>query len=244
MIGPSGSGHRRWPAPDCSRRSCRASLRGANSGRWPSASLGVDPLESLAIELRRAIGAPHDTGGLRALIGDLRSEARTLHLAVREALASAPPERRLVVLIDQFEELFTLCRDEGLRQALLDNLHYAATVVGGQTIVVVALRADFYGKCATYPNFAALLSDHHMLVGPMSPQELRQAIERPAQLVGADLEPGLVETLLDDVRGQSTILPLLQHALQELWNNKSGRTLTHAAYPRDRWRRRRAGTTC
>jgi TIR domain len=230
IIGRSGSGKSSLARAGLIAAITQGKIAGSEHWLIAICKPGVEPLESLAVELRRAIQATQDTSALRTLIAELRSETRTLHRTVREALGGAPPERRLVVLVDQFEEIFTLCHDEGLRQALIDNLHYAATVIGGQTIVVVAMRADFYGQCDPYSEFTALLSDHQVLVPPMESDELRRAIERPAQLAGAEFEPGLVETLLDDVRGQPAVLPLLQHALLEQWNRKSGRTLTHAAY--------------
>jgi len=96
-----------------------------------------------------------------------------------------------------------------LREALIRNLLYAAKVVQGQTLVIVTMRADFYGKCAVNSQLAAAFSDHHVLVGPMSEDELRRAIERPMQLVGGELEGGLVDLLLRDVRRQSGALRTL-----------------------------------
>ena len=133
------------------------------------------------------------------LIRGLPGNERLLHLTARLALRNAPVERRLVVLVDQLEEAFTLCRDEAQRRALFDNLLYAASVAGGQTVILLAMRADFYPKAAAYPALAAALSDHQVLVGPMSEDELRRAIERPAQLAGCELEAGLAERLIADV---------------------------------------------
>ena len=152
-----------------------------------------------------------------------------------------PAARRLVLLVDQFEEIFTLCEDENTRKALFANLLYAATITGGQTIVLLTMRADFYGKCGPYPALATVMSDHQLLVGPMTEDELRRAIERPAQLAGGEFEPGLVEILLQDVAGQPGSLPLLQFALMELWQRREGRRLTVAAYKaigglQGRWR--------
>ena len=136
----------------------------------------------------------------------------------------------LVILVDQFEEVFTLCRKEELREALIRNLLYAAKVAQGQTLVILTMRADFYAKCAANAELAAAFSDHHVLVGPMTEDELRRAIERPTQLVGCELEAGLVDLLVQDVRHQPGALPLLQHALLELWNKREGRRLTVKAY--------------
>ena len=97
---------------------------------------------------------------------------------------------------------------------------------------MLAVRADFYGRCAAYPELSRLLGANHVLVGPMSRDELRRAIERPAQRVGLSVEPELVEALLADVEGQPGALPLLSTALLELWRERDGRRLRLAAYAR------------
>ncbi len=179
-----------------------------------------------------ARGAPlgADPSAVLKLMAELRRSEKALHVGTRLALHNAEAGRRLVLLVDQFEELFTLCTQEKLRRAFLGNLLYAAQAAQGQTLVVLTLRADFYGKCGTYPELATALADSQLLVGPMTEEELRGAIERPARLVGCEFEPGLVERLLRDVQDQPGGLPLLQHALLELWNRREGRRLTLAAY--------------
>ena len=133
-----------------------------------------------------------------------------------------------MLLVDQFEEVFTLCRDDVRREAAIDNLIYAATVVGGQTVVVLTLRADFYGHAARYSELAAALSEHQVLIPRMTPSELKRAIEQPALAAGAKLETGLADRLVDDVGSQLGGLPLLQHALLEL---SSRRTVTGQLNP-------------
>jgi WD40 repeat protein/class 3 adenylate cyclase len=132
-----------------------------------------------------------------------------------------------LLVVDQFEEVFTLCRDEGERRAFIDALLDSAE---RRTRVVVALRADFYGHCAAYPRLAAALEERQALVGPMSEDELRRAIERPAEQAGLVLEPGLVEGILRDVVGEPGALPLLSHSLLETWKRRSGRMLTLIGY--------------
>jgi class 3 adenylate cyclase len=134
-----------------------------------------------------------------------------------------------LVVVDQFEEVFTLCRDENERRAFIDALLDAAE--RGRR-VVVALRADFYGHCAAYPRLAAALENRQVLVGPMSEEELRRAIERPAEHAGLLLEPGLVEGILRDVVGEPGALPLLSHSLLETWKRRSGRMMTLIGYLR------------
>jgi DNA-binding beta-propeller fold protein YncE len=101
---------------------------------------------------------------------------------------------------------------------------------GGPTIVVVALRADFYAHCANYPQLRQALSQQQEYIGSMSGEELRRAIETPAKRGGWELEPGLVEVLLQDLQGEPGALPLLSHALLETWERRRGRTLTMSGY--------------
>jgi len=108
----------------------------------------------------------------------------------------------LIWVIDQFEEMFTLCRDEQERKQFLDNLLYAASVPDGRSMVVLTMRADFYSRCAAYPALSALIASQQFLVSPMDLDGLRQAIEEPPWRVGLEFEEGLVATILDDVANE------------------------------------------
>ena len=132
-----------------------------------------------------------------------------------------------LIVVDQFEEVFTLCRDEEERSAFVDGLLDAAEQ--GSRVVVV-LRADFYGHCASHPRLAAALENRQALVGPMTEEELRQAIERPAEQAGLVLEPGLADSIVRDIAGEPGALPLLSHSLLETWKRRSGRMLTILGY--------------
>ncbi|MDQ2949774.1 MAG: hypothetical protein M3Y27_28180, partial [Acidobacteriota bacterium] len=92
-------------------------------------------------------------------------------------LCDDSPDRKLVLLIDQFEECFTAGQNDAGRTAFFDNLTYAAGVTSGQVIIMTTLRTDFYGKCASHAPLAAALSEHQELVGSMSENEIRNAIE-------------------------------------------------------------------
>jgi DNA-binding SARP family transcriptional activator len=130
---------------------------------------------------------------------------------------------RLVLAVDQFEEVFTLCRDPGEREAFVAAL---VALAGDRTAVVLAVRADFYGHCAADPELRSLLSANTVLVGPMDDEERRRAIELPARGAGLRVEPALVDRLLADTAGEPGALPLLQSALLELWLQRDGRALT------------------
>jgi hypothetical protein len=230
IVGASGSGK-----SSVARAGLVAALKQdalPGSAGWPVAIFrpGPDPVESLALALSRVLNLAESAPALAELIEAFEKNEKTLHLVARQSLPENAPDMRLVVVVDQFEEVFTLCSKEELREALIRNLLYATKVAQGQALVILTMRADFYPKCAANAELAAAFSDHHVLVGPMSKDELRRAIVRPAQLVGCELEPGLVDLLVQEVRHQPGALPLLQHALLELWQKRAGRQLTVKAY--------------
>lgn len=183
------------------------------------------PLEELAERLTRDV---ESVTALETLINDLKATPRTLHFKSRRVTGHASAERLLLV-VDQFEELFTACREEAERKAFIDNL-ITAVETDGPTIVVITLRADFYTHCAQYTNLREVLAKRQEYIGPMNAEELRRAIEEPAKRGGWELESGLVDILLKDVGNEPGALPLLSHALLETWKRRRGSTLTFAGY--------------
>ena len=147
IIGPSGSGKSSLARAGLIAALKKGSLKGSES--WPVAICrpGTAPLESLAVALTNATQIGKTPYHVLRLEQDLSHNQKTLHLTTRMALHGSSPQKRLVLLIDQFEELFTLCKDHKLCQTIIDNLIYASTVIEGQTIVILTLRADFYGQC-------------------------------------------------------------------------------------------------
>ncbi|HEX6713595.1 MAG TPA: BTAD domain-containing putative transcriptional regulator, partial [Thermoleophilaceae bacterium] len=149
-----------------------------------------------------------------------------------EALDSATDDldgERCVIAVDQFEEVFTVCRDEREREAFIDALVGHARDAR-RTTVLLALRADFYGRCAAFPELSRMLGSNHVLVGTMRRDELRRAIELPARSAGLEVEAELPERLVADVEGEPGGLPLLSTALFELWERRNGNRLELAAY--------------
>jgi hypothetical protein len=117
-----------------------------------------------------------------------------------------------VLVIDQFEELFTACFDEQERVAFVEALVAAADRRDGDGLVVVAVRADYYGRCAAYPALSRLLAASHVLVGPLDAHELRRAIERPAARAGLGVDRELVDAIVADVEAEPGALPLVSAA--------------------------------
>ncbi|MEU7058188.1 helix-turn-helix domain-containing protein [Streptomyces sp. NPDC046197] len=149
--------------------------------------------------------------------------------AIAAVMRASDERGDTVVVVDQFEELFTLCADPAERQACLDLL-LTATDPEKKVRVVIAVRADFFGHCADHRAWAAALRDATLLVGSMSPTELRQAIVRPAAAAGLIVERDLTARIIEDVGEKPGALPLMSHALLETWRRRKGRTLTLTAY--------------
>lgn len=183
------------------------------------------PLESLAASLTRDSESVTATS---TLMDDLMKDARSLRLYIRKLFAGSG-NTNLLLVVDQFEETFTLCKDLAERKAFIENLLSLAD--DDDTVrVVITLRADFYHHCAEYEGLRLALEKHQAYIGAMTQYELREAITVPAENNGWDFQPGLVELILEDVGTEPGALPLLSHALLETWKRRQGRTLTLQDY--------------
>jgi len=157
-------------------------------------------------------------------------------LEVNLNAARADRTGRILLLVDQFEEVFTLCHDEQERSLFIEKLIGSAQDHASKTTVVIALRADFYSHCAQYPLLREAVAAEQEYIGQMTADELRRAIEEPARRGGWDLEPGLVEVLLQDLSARGAhapepgALPLLSHALLATWERRRGRMMTLEGY--------------
>jgi WD40 repeat protein/class 3 adenylate cyclase len=146
-------------------------------------------------------------------------------------LASGDPGTRLVLVVDQFEEIFAMTAHESERAAFVDRLVELARNPD-EAVVVVTIRADYTGHCARYPELAKLFESNLVLVGPMTPDDLRRAIDLPARRAGLRVESALAEALVEEVREEPGGLPLLSTALVELWQAREGRWLRLEAHER------------
>jgi formylglycine-generating enzyme required for sulfatase activity len=253
IVGASGSGK-----SSLARAGLLAKLQASEevpgSPTWTQVILRPEnrPLESLATALVKKLepeteGKIARSNTIENLMGSLLESPTKLHMVAQALIPENDPNWRLVVFVDQFEELFTLNVANAPsapgeprrlvlspdRIAFVQNLLRAAMIPNGRTIVILTMRADFYGKCASFPELSDAVSAFQELVGPMTPDELRRAIESPALLSGMEIESGLVDLLVEEVSGQSGALPLLQFALEELWTKsreRGFRKLTAAAY--------------
>ncbi|HEY3310591.1 MAG TPA: BTAD domain-containing putative transcriptional regulator [Anaerolineales bacterium] len=202
---------------------------GSSAWRFHIITPTAHPLQSLANELTRD---SESVTAAAALLDDLATEPRSLSLFL---LRKSPPAHTLL-LIDQFEELFTLCRDEFEREAFIDNLLTAISPASenrpadGHITLVITLRADFYSHLAPYPELRDAVAQQQEYIGPMRMEELRSAIEEPARRGHWEFEPGLVDLILRDVGDEPGALPLLSHALLETWKRRAGPILTLKGY--------------
>ncbi|WP_406488118.1 helix-turn-helix domain-containing protein [Streptomyces phaeochromogenes] len=133
------------------------------------------------------------------------------------------------VIVDQFEEVFTLCHDAAERAHFIDLL-LTAQQPESRLRVLLAVRGDFYGRCAEHRDLAEALRDANLLAGAMSPTELRDAVVKPATAAGLTVERALTTRLVKEVTDAPGGLPLLSHALLETWRRRRGKTLTMAGY--------------
>ncbi|MFI5530292.1 hypothetical protein ACIA8O_17295 [Kitasatospora sp. NPDC051853] len=245
VVAPSGTGKssllRAGVLPDLAK----GKLPG--SRHWPQLLFTptADPLAVLASGLASLTGAEE------ALVRRAMEDGpEVLSALVRERLR-LPPGGRAVLVVDQLEELFTLCPDESARHrfaAVLDGLTGPTELTDGRepaALALYGLRADFYGPCAGLPHLRDALAHRQVIVGPMTEAEVRSAVERPALRGGLTVGPGLVDTVLRDLRGparqgegghgegygyEAGRLPLLAHALRATWLERRGDVLTVDSY--------------
>ncbi|HEY4458446.1 MAG TPA: hypothetical protein VGN81_29310 [Pseudonocardiaceae bacterium] len=221
VIGPSGSGK-----SSVLRAGLVHKVRSEGlAGGVVTFSPGTRPLDECAARLAALTGLPPG-----AVHTELRTDPRSLHLMTLQALVDQPPEADLLLVVDQFEEVFTLCRDAGERAQFVRLLRTAADAPNSRIRIVVGVRADFYGHCAQYPELLAALRSAQVPVGPMRTEELRSAVTQPALKAGLRVENGLVAQVIADATGYPGVLPMVSHALLETWRRRRGTTLTLTGY--------------
>lgn len=222
VLGPSGSGK-----SSVVRAGLTPALRAGavpGSADWFITTMvpGADPFESLeAALLRIAVNPPP------SLLSQLRNGHRGILRSVRRCLDS--DDDSVVVIIDQFEELFTVVSPEDAHR-FLDALSVAVEDPTSPLRVVLTLRADYYDRPLAHPSFARLVKQGATEVTPLAPDELEAVIVEPARRVGVEFEPGLVARIAAETLGQPSPLPLLQYTLALLFERREGTRLTSAAY--------------
>jgi hypothetical protein len=202
---------------------------------------GSTPLENLARAVIRAeapegappdpaAGAPADGDPVADLAAAMRRDAGAL-----AARLDRPGGSPVVLVIDQFEEIFTLCDDKGAVEAAFTNLlglirAGADAEAGPKNRIVLTMRIDFEVYVLKYPEFRREFERGRVAITPLERDELREAIERPARAVGLEFERGVVDKLIEDTYGEPGALPLLQFALMRLWRDRRRNKVAMEAY--------------
>ena len=210
--------------------------RGAGGVVWDAVSLVPTdrPLHSLAAALlpmlEPDLSEVDRLAEVSKLAGHFADGAVPLRDVAQRLLVRQPGTDRLLLFVDQWEELYTLCADEAIRGTFIDLLLQAAAAE--KVRIVLTLRGDFMGHALAHRALADRLQDAVVTVGPMTRDELAETITRPAEKIDLGFEAGLAETILDEVGDEPGTLPLLEFLLEGLWAERRGGVLTHEAYVR------------
>ena len=205
-------------------------------GGWLLADFrpGGGPFQALVAALQPYLKLDFEEAEMQKFAEAFQDGGTSFPDTLQQVLESHPSANQLLLVIDQFEELYTLCPDGSLRRRFLDTLLSLTKSGRGPHhppfSLVLTLRADFMGQALSYRPFADALDESSLILGPMNRTELQEAIANPAERQGAAFEPGLVTRILDDVGQEPGNLPLLEFALTLLWERLDQGWLTHAAY--------------
>ncbi len=235
IIGASGSGKSSLlragvvPALRAGERLADGGLPPTDSGKWAIQVLTptAHPLEALAIALYQEAGS---ISAITGITEEMARDPRVLGLQIRRYL-SQQDKKHLLLVIDQFEEIFTLCRSADEREAFINSLLAAIDPQDAQPVtVLITLRADFYAQVAQHNRLRETISQYQEFIGAMTRDELVRAIDQPLAQGLWKIQEGLIEVILDDIGYEPGALPLLSHALLETWKRRRGRTLTLSGY--------------
>ncbi len=223
VVGPSGSGKSSVVKAGLVPALRRGPLPGSN--RWFVAKMvpGDRPFQELEWALLSVA-----FGDTTSFFDQLREGPQGLGTVVKGILPET--ESQVLLVIDQFEELFTLVQDEAERTLFLQSLHAAVADPASQLRVVITLRADFYDRPLLYPGFGELVRNRTEVVLPLTPGEIQEVILSPAEQAHLVLEPDLVAEVVSDVTTQPGALPLLQYTLTELFEQRTEYVLTLLSY--------------
>lgn len=230
VVGPSGSGKssvvKAGLIPALREGAIPPQGNQASSHKWFLAEMvpGTHPFEELELALWPIAVDPPPS-----LVEPMQRDTRGLLRTIRRILPDEPGAQ-LLLIIDQFEELFTLVEDKERREFFIDSLLQAVTTPRTPLQVIITLRADFYDRPLQYESLGRLIKANTEIALPLSAEELTWAVREPARRMGVSLEPGLVEAIVADVTNQPGGLPLLQYLLTTLFDKHQNRTMTRATY--------------
>jgi hypothetical protein len=231
VVGASGSGK-----SSVVRAGLVTRLRSDRRTTWETVILVPtdQPLKALARALVQLLEPTLDEVDRLAkaarLAEHFRSGTISLYDIVELILEKQSGTDRVLIVVDQFEELYTLTSDEEARRRFLDELLAASSGTASKANVALTLRGDFVGKALAYRSLSDRLQDAQINLGPMTREELECAIRKPAEKIQLEFEPELVRRILNDVGDEPGNLPLLEFVLKELWEKRRGRVLQSETY--------------
>lgn len=225
VFGASGSGKSSLLRAGLLHRARVGGLPGGQAWLTVLFTPGPHPLQECAVHLAGLVGTL--AGSMHA---ELAADPRGLHLLAQQALANQPPAAELLIVVDQFEEVFTLCQDDQERSQFITAVMAAVRAANSRARVVLGVRADFYPHCTEHPDLLEALRQAQVPVGPMTTDELRRAIIQPATRTGHTVEGALLAAVVADASARPGVLPLVSHALLETWRRRRGNALTLAGY--------------
>ena len=222
VFGPSGGGK-----SSLLRAGLLAAVGRGDTGNWATILLTPGELPVTALAARVAALAGTAAESVR---DNLLADPASLAPLIAGAMAGHGAAAELLLVVDQFEELFTMCRDQRQRDSFVRALVAAATAAGTRSRVLLGIRADYYAQCTTWPELVTALRDNQVLVGPMGEDELRDVIVKPAEQAGAMVERALLATALAETSTEPGALALVSHALLETWRHSPPGRMTLTAY--------------
>ena len=229
VIGPSGSGKSSVVKAGLLPALRKGALDGSAELFITEMVPSTHPLEELETALLRiAVDSPASL--LEPLQKDARGLIRTLRRVLPPPDTQSGQSSQLLLVIDQFEELFTLSEHSEDQQQFIALLLAALNDPQSQLHIVLTLRADFFDRPLQLPQLAELIKTNHIVVTPLNRAELEDAILQPARLAGVSFEAGVVSAIVDDIRDQPGMLPLLQYALTELFERRTYTIISRSAY--------------
>lgn len=212
ITGPSGSGKSSLVRAGLIHALKQEGIKNSSKWLYETIKPGRNPLEALAFAFSR-LKSPE--------LGKYFSQNVTQPNVIDECAESVLSERkdqRLVLFIDQFEEIFTQVSKE-IRESFIQLITYAVTKQDGRVIILFSMRSDFIPNCATYPELNTLLNKQFIQIGAMQAEELVSAIAQPALRVGLRIDPDLIAQIINDMKGEPGALPLMQFALKDLFDD-------------------------
>jgi TIR domain len=231
VVGASGSGK-----SSVVRAGLVPKLRRDRDTAWETVILVPtdQPLKALARAflplLEPSMGEVDRLAETTKLAEHFRSGTISLYDIVGRILEKQSGTDRVLIVVDQFEELYTLTTDEEARRRFVDELLAASSRAGSKANITLTLRGDFVGKALAYRPLSDRLQDAQINLGPMTREELECAIRKPAEKIQLEFEPGLVRRILNDVGDEPGNLPLLEFVLKEHWDKRHGRILLNESY--------------